>query len=75
VSVNPVDEVKEAKNGYKVKNENINSFNDELKKIVSNNITYCDTNSKLINNFNTEDGLHYDSDTNKRIYNMLMNCI
>lgn len=76
VSVNPVDEVKEAQHGYSTRNANIVTFNTKLKSGTSGvgNIKYCDTYNVIINNLGTSDGLHYTSDTYKTIYNSMMSC-
>jgi hypothetical protein len=76
VSVNPVDEVKEAQNGYSTKNVDIITFNTKLKNgtIGSSNIKYCDTFNVVKNNLGTSDGLHYSSSTYKDIYNSMKSC-
>lgn len=77
VSVNPVDEKKEAQNGYSTKQSNIIKFNDKIKSTANSlsNFSYCDTYNAIINNFETSDGLHYTSNTYKKIYNVTQNCI
>lgn len=67
VSVNPV---VDSKNKY-VKNSSITEFNKSMKKLL-NGVTYIDTYSQIINNFNAPDGLHYDKATYKRIYNYIL---
>ncbi len=76
VSVNPVDEVKEAQNGYSTKNSNIITFNNKLKNGTSgvSNIKYCDTYNAVIGNLGISDGLHYTSTTYKAIYNNMKSC-
>lgn len=76
VSVNPVDEQKEAQNGYSTKNSNIITFNTKLKNGTSgiNNIKYCDTYNAIKGNLDTSDGLHYTSSTYKNIYNSMKTC-
>ena len=76
VSVNPVDEVMEAKYGYSTKNVDIISFNTQLKNGTSGvqNIKYCDTYNSILSNLSTSDGLHYTSSTYKAIYNSMMSC-
>lgn len=75
VSVTPVNESIEAKNGYSTKNSDIKSFNKQLKAGISaSNISYCDAYNALGSNFGTPDGLHYDSATYKSIYNIIMGC-
>ena len=77
VSVNPVDEAKEAQNKYYVKQKNIIEFNNRLKAVATplSNVSYCDTYNKIINNFGTSDGLHYTTATSKDIYNHTNTCI
>lgn len=76
VSVNPVDEAKEAQNGYSTKNSNIITFNNKLKNGTSGvgNIKYCDTFNVVKGNLGTSDGLHYTSSTYKAIYNSMKSC-
>lgn len=76
VSVNPVDEAKEAQNGYSTKNSSIISFNTQLKNGTSgvSNIKYCDTYNAVIGNLGTSDGLHYTSSTYISIYNKMKTC-
>ena len=76
VSVNPVDENKEAQNGYSTKNANIVTFNTKLKNGTSgvSNIKYCDTYNPAMSSLSTSDGLHYTSSTSMVIYNTMMSC-
>ena len=76
VSVNPVDEAKEAQHGYSTKNSNIITFNNKLKNGTSSvsNIKYCDTYNAVIGNLDTSDGLHYTSSTYMAIYNSMKSC-
>lgn len=75
VSVNPVDEAKEAQYGYSTKNNDIVSFNSKLKSgVTGSNVKYCDTYSSLLNSFSTTDGLHYTSSTYLSIYNKIKAC-
>lgn len=76
VSVNPVDEAKEAQYGYSTKNSNIITFNNKLKSGTSvvANIKYCDTYNAVIGNLGTSDGLHYTATTYKSIYSNMMTC-
>lgn len=76
LTVNPVQEDKAAKNGYYVKNDRIDEFNDKLKENAVN-YTVIDTNDYLkslesSSGFNTVDGLHYDNETYIKIYNYIM---
>ena len=75
VSVTPVNESVEAANGYSTKNKDIESFNSQLKSgVKANNVSYCDAYNALGSNFGSPDGLHYDSNTYKQIYNIIMGC-
>lgn len=67
MSINPVDEAKEASNGYSVKNSDIDNFNNKLKSSFSNK--YVDINSSI--QFDTSDGLHYSNETYEEILNTL----
>ncbi len=70
--VNPVDEEKERAHGYSVTNRHINTFNNALKKGLSDDVIIIDTNSYLKEEgFKTEDGLHYDNNTYKLIYDYI----
>lgn len=73
MSVNPVDETKEAENGYSVTNTSIGSFNQKLSSTFGDK--YIDTYSKITSNFNTSDGLHYDNDTYKKIHDIVIEYI
>ena len=76
VSVNPVDEDKEAQYGYSTKNSDIVLFNNKLKNgtFGISNIKYCDTYNSIVNNLGTSDGLHYTSATYSIIYNNMKSC-
>ena len=66
VSVNPVD------GSYSNLTSKITSFNSKLKNGLNSNVKYIDTYSYLISSgFNTSDGLHYKSDTSRKIYNYI----
>lgn len=77
VSVNPVDEAKEKQHGYSTKQADIVKFNTKIKATADSlsNAYYCDTYNSIINNFSTRDGIHYTSDTYKKIYNATKACI
>lgn len=65
VSVNPTE------GSYSTLNRDIDSFNQQLKKGLSN-VSYIDTNSYLKSNgYSTQDGLHYTNDTYNKIYNYI----
>lgn len=68
VSVNPVH------GGTSVTNEQIEQFNAKLKEFAGSR--YIDTYSMLKRDgFNSSDGLHYNSSTNEKIYNFIINAI
>lgn len=75
VSVNPVDEAKEAKNYYSTKNSSIEAFNSRMKKKLAKNIKYIDTYNAIKGNIGTTDGLHYTAETYKEIYKLIKNAI
>lgn len=75
VSVNPVNESKEASHGYSVKNSQIINFNTNIKNRLTRNIKYIDTYNSIKGSFNTTDGLHYTNDTYKEIYNLIKNAV
>lgn len=66
VSVNPVD------GSYSSLTSKIVSFNNKLKNGLNSNVRYIDTYNYLVSSgFNTSDGLHYKSDTSRKIYNYI----
>ena len=68
VSVNPVN------NEVSVTNEQIENFNIKLKEFAGNR--YIDTYSMLKKDgYSSSDGLHYDTSTNEKIYNYIINSI
>ena len=72
VTVNPVDEEKEASYGYTVANSDIDAFNKKLNENLDEAITLIDTNTVLKSTgFVTADGLHYTNDT----YELILNTI
>lgn len=75
VSVNPVDEAKEAKNGYSVKNSSIENFNKKMRSGLDSSIKYCDVYSDISKSFDTLDGLHYASSSYKNIYSSINKCL
>lgn len=53
-------------------NDQIDEFNEKMKKGLSSQIVYIDTNSYLIqNSFSSGDGIHYTNTTYKQIYNLI----
>ena len=73
MSVNPVDEAKEAENGYTVTNESIENFNETMKNSFGEN--YIDVYAQIKDNFETEDGVHYTTETYKKILEIVINYI
>lgn len=73
MSVNPVDEAKEAENGYTVTNESIENFNETMKNSFGEN--YIDVYAQIKDNFETEDGVHYTTETYKKIHEIVINYI
>lgn len=73
MSVNPVDEAKEAENGYTVTNESIENFNETMKNSFGEN--YIDVYDQIKDNFETEDGVHYTTETYKKIHEIVIKYI
>ncbi len=74
MSVNPVDEAVEAAqpHPYKVKNNDIDSFNAQMQVGLNSNIIYIDTNAYLKSvGYATRDGLHYMDSTYQTIYDYI----
>lgn len=74
VSVNPV---RETKNHY-AKVSGVDAFNKEMKSKINSskisNLKYCDTASSIsASQKNSSDGLHYNNDTNKKVYDIIVN--
>ena len=69
VSVNPCD------GSYASElNKHIDIFNKGMKKTLSSDIRYIDTYNYLIKTgYNSPDGLHYNEETSKKIYNYIIN--
>lgn len=66
VSVNPCD------GNYSHLNSKIASFNEKVKSGLDSKVKWIDTNSYLNSSgFKTQDGLHYDKDTYKKIYDYI----
>jgi len=68
MSINPIDEGLANTNGYNLKTSDIESFNNKLKSNFPNN--YLDIYNSL-SNIGTNDGLHYDNQTNINIHNLV----
>ena len=74
--VNPVDEKKEVSYGYSVENNTINEFNKAMKAELTSDVHIIDTYSYLQSQgYVTVDGLHYDNDTYKLIYDYIKEAI
>ncbi len=74
LSVNPVDERKEAAHGYKVKNREIETFNTAVAKAFP--AKFLDCYAYLTKKgFSTADGVHYTADTYRDIYSFILNHI
>lgn len=76
MTVNPVDQQLEAENGYDVKNTDIANFNSILISGVRKDLIYIiDTNSYLmLEGYETFDGLHYTTDTSRKIFDYAIYC-
>ncbi len=74
LSVNPVDEKKEAQYGYTVKNTDIKAFNKKLKAAFGS--SYLNSYSYLKKRtFNSRDGVHYTTDVYSDLYDFILNKI
>lgn len=72
MTVNPVDEIKEASHGYTIKNSEVNDFNIKFVENCNDNIYIIDTNSYLNKEgFSTQDGIHFSKSTYEDILNYL----
>lgn len=71
VSVNPVDENKHPG----VSNSTIETFNNTLKSALDSNVKWIDTYSSLKGNVVSPDGLHYNNDTYKKIYDTIVQSV
>ena len=61
---------------YNGHNKVINNFNNTIKKNLSSKVTYLDINSYLLQvGYNTTDGLHYDENTSRVIYNKILSMV
>lgn len=71
MSVNPVDEAKASANGYSVTNAQIEEFNQKMRAGLEGSIKFVDTYSQIKDQLGTTDGIHYDNDTYKKLYDMI----
>ena len=69
--INPVDDELCASNGYTVTNEVIDDFNINMQSdLIGSGVKTIDANSYLkVIGYTTRDGLHYNSETSRNIYN------
>lgn len=59
-----------------VTDANAVKFNDTLKPKLNSNILYCDIHDQIKNSeCNASDGVHYDTNTYKRIYDAILGCL
>ena len=74
--VNPVDDAIIQQNGYNITNEELDEFNEKMAQGLNDNVKIIDANTYLkTQGYNTEDGLHYDADTYKKIYEYIKVCV
>lgn len=67
VSVNPTT------GNYSYLDSDIKKFNNEIKQSLNSNIKYIDTYNYLVTSgYSSSDGLHYNNDTYKKIYNYII---
>ena len=71
MSVNPVDEEKATANGYSVSNDSIKDFNSKMRSGRASKIKYINTFASLKSSMGTSDGVHYDTNTYTRLYNII----
>ena len=72
-SINPIIDSKATK--YSVTNNHVISFNVTLKSELNSNVQYCDTYSQIDGKIKTSDGVHYDTATNKLVYEAIQKCV
>lgn len=75
VSVNPVDDTKAASKGYSQKTNTVEDFNNKIKAGLNENVHYIDTYSQIKSSFSTTDGLHYNKETYKNIYDLIVKAV
>lgn len=74
MSINPIDSDKAKKAGYQVTTSDIEAFNKRYKEYAGS--AYLDTYTYLKSNgFSASDGIHYNNDTYKKIYNKTVDFI
>ena len=72
-SINPIIDSKATK--YSVTNNHAISFNVTLKSELNSNVQYCDTYSQIDGKVKTSDGVHYDNETYKLVYEAIQKCV
>lgn len=72
MSVNPVNEELAIANGFNITNDEITTFNTKLSLAFHDN--YIDVYSQIVNII-TDDGVHYDNETNQKIHNIVLQYI
>lgn len=76
VSVNPVGDSSSGRNYYNnITNTMIEQFNQKLRNGLDSNVGYIDTYSVILSSYHTLDGLHYDNDTYKNIYQIIRDSV
>ncbi|MBE5927050.1 MAG: SGNH/GDSL hydrolase family protein [Lachnospiraceae bacterium] len=74
--VNPVDDAIIEQNGYGITNAELDEFNTKMIQGLNDNVKIIDANTYLKTyGYNTEDGLHYDAETYKSIYEYIKVCV
>jgi hypothetical protein len=72
-SVDPVDEVAEGQQKYKVYNSEIENFNNIIRSGLREDINYLDSYSHMMDvGFSAPDGVHYSTSTYQEIYNYIL---
>ena len=61
--------------GISLTSDSVNKFNGYLKNKLDSKIKYCDVYSKIASTYKTLDGVHYDCNTYKDIYNAINSCL
>lgn len=71
VSVNPVGSPSNGRY-HSITNDQLVTYNEQLKNSLSSNVGFIDTYSQIIDKFRTTDGLHFDTSTYKNIYDIVI---
>lgn len=80
ISVTQIDSVKAKENGLyygvSINDNSVSTFNSGLKSNLNPSVSYCDIYSKMENyNYTAIDGVHYNNDTYKFIYDEIQKCL